>query len=69
MSEYGASTSAHAEPDLFMGYGNVPFQKTLPCVCGGLVTADIECPAAGVREHQKTARHRAWRRRMAWGLV
>lgn len=53
-----ASTSAMSEADLFAG---IPFMRTLACCCGGSVTADIECPAAGMREHQASPEHRAWR--------
>lgn len=61
LSAYPASASATTEADLFAG---IPFVRTLPCACGGSVTADIECPAAGIREHQATSMHREWR---LWG--
>lgn len=64
LSAYDASTSAHTESDLFAGYRAIPPERTLPCLCGGSVTADIECPAGGMREHQATALHRAWRARV-----
>ena len=35
--------------------------RTLPCRCGGLVTADPGAPTEGVREHNATWRHRTWR--------
>lgn len=35
--------------------------RTLPCVCGGTVRADRIEPAAGLRAHQRTNVHRAWR--------
>lgn len=34
---------------------------TLPCVCGGDVTADPIVPAKGVQAHNYSSRHRAWR--------
>jgi hypothetical protein len=37
--------------------------RSLPCVCGGIVTADPACPAVGVRIHQTSLLHRIWRRR------
>lgn len=62
LSAYPLDTST-PESALFSAYGLVPPEKTLPCLCGGEVTADVECPAAGVREHQRTEQHREWRRR------
>lgn len=32
-----------------------------PCACGGQVRADIRFPADGVRRHNATKRHLAWR--------
>jgi hypothetical protein len=32
-----------------------------PCVCGGLIRADLREPAAGVSAHNRTKRHLAWR--------
>ena len=32
-----------------------------PCVCGGVVVADRVDPAEGIREHQQTPVHIAWR--------
>lgn len=34
-----------------------------PCICQGYVTADPLDPTPGVREHQRTQRHGAWRER------
>ena len=34
-----------------------------PCVCGGVVVADVVEPTNGVLEHQATERHARWR---AW---
>lgn len=31
------------------------------CVCGGIVTADLDRPGPGVAAHNFSARHRAWR--------
>jgi hypothetical protein len=65
LSAYPASTSATTESDLIVGFGLVPFVKTFPCACGGWVTGDIECPAAGLRLHQATREHAVWRQRHA----
>ena len=35
--------------------------KVLPCVCGGTVRADVRSPEAGVRSHNSSKRHRAYR--------
>jgi hypothetical protein len=32
-----------------------------PCACGGVVIADEADPEVGVRAHQASPRHRAWR--------
>jgi hypothetical protein len=66
VSAYPASASVATESDLFASYMTVPYIKSLPCVCGGTVTADIECPAAGVRDHQRTPEHVGFRG--AYGL-
>jgi hypothetical protein len=50
-----------AELDLIRAYGRV--EEARPCVCGGVVIADRVDPTAGVREHQATPKHEAWR---AW---
>ena len=34
--------------------------RTLPCACGGFVTADPENPAKGVQRHQLRPEHAAW---------
>ena len=33
-----------------------------PCGCGGVVVASPSDPTAGMREHQRTDRHRRWSR-------
>jgi hypothetical protein len=63
LSAYPASASAATESDLFTGYGLDRPLRRLPCACGGTVTADVGCPADGLREHQATSVHRAWRER------
>lgn len=35
--------------------------KVLTCVCGGRIRADRVFPAEGVRSHQRTKQHQAWR--------
>lgn len=62
LSVFDAATSPTVELDPYRDPMLVPFRKSLPCICGGLVSADIECPAAGIREHQATQRHANWRR-------
>jgi hypothetical protein len=37
--------------------------RTLPCACGGTVTADPSEPAQGVQLHQREAIHRMYRAR------
>jgi hypothetical protein len=59
LSGYDVGTSAYRELTPYLDV--VPFRHSLPCACGGVVTADIECPAAGVRDHQRTAMHGFWR--------
>lgn len=51
------------EPELLHGYSGLAESRlqTLPCACGGYVTADPERPAPGVAAHQFTGRHKAWR--------
>lgn len=61
LSVFDAATSPTTERDPYAALAQ--YRKSLPCSCGGLVSADIECPAAGVREHQSTATHAKWRRR------
>ena len=39
--------------------------RTLPCACGGTVTADPDDPAQGVQLHQREAIHRLYRARFA----
>lgn len=34
---------------------------SVPCACGGMVTADPIQPAKGVQAHNYTSRHRGWR--------
>lgn len=54
--------SIASEADLFHGYSRVTSGLvTLPCACGGNVTADPDAPARGVAAHQFTGRHKAWR--------
>jgi len=36
------------------------------CMCGGSVRAYRHEPAAGVRNHQRTTLHKAWRTLVAW---
>lgn len=51
-----------SEEALFKGYsGAESVLVTLPCACGGDVTADPNAPARGVAAHQFTGRHKAWR--------
>lgn len=50
-----------SEEALFRGYSGGSVLVTLPCVCGGDVTADPYAPARGVAAHQFTGRHKAWR--------
>ena len=42
--------------------------RTLPCACGGSVTADPTEPTHGVQVHQREAVHRLYRQRMIYGL-
>ncbi len=52
--------TAIAEADLLRSYGH---QQARPCACGEVVIADPVDPTEGVREHQASRKHRAWR---AW---
>lgn len=53
---------AFTEDVLLHGYlGTSASLATVPCSCGGEVTADPSRPAYGVAAHQYTSRHRAWR--------
>ena len=36
--------------------------RTLPCACGGTVTADPAEPTRGVQLHQREAVHKQWSR-------
>lgn len=54
------------EAALFAGYSRTVGAddtrlQTLPCACGGRVTADPAAPAKGVAQHNSTGRHKAWR--------
>lgn len=51
------------EGELAFGYSGLAISRleTLPCACGGEVTADPERPAPGVAAHQFTGRHKGWR--------
>jgi len=37
-----------------------------PCACGGTVTALLDDPVPGVREHNATPLHRAWSDLTTW---
>jgi len=39
--------------------------RTVPCACGGTVTAEPADPFPGVSAHNAGPEHRAWRRRLA----
>ena len=41
--------------------------RTLPCACGGTVTANPDDPALGVQLHQREATHRLYRARFSPG--
>lgn len=57
-----SAVPATSEDALFRGYsGAESVLVTLPCACGGDVTADPYAPARGVAAHQYTGRHKAWR--------
>jgi hypothetical protein len=34
--------------------------RTLPCACGGEITADLHDPTPQVQRHNRTLQHRAW---------
>lgn len=56
------SAAPSSEDALFNGYsGSESVLVTLPCACGGDVTADPYAPSRGVAAHQFTGRHKAWR--------
>jgi hypothetical protein len=38
--------------------------RSLPCVCGGFITADPDCPAIAVNVHTQTVIHQLWRGRV-----
>ena len=50
-----------SEAELRRAYRLGPVAR--PCLCGGVVIADPVDPTDGVREHQATPKHKAWR---AW---
>jgi hypothetical protein len=58
IDSYGAPRGI-AESDLLRAYGEQ--EQARPCVCGGVVIADPRDPTEGVREHQATPKHVAWR--------
>lgn len=61
MSGFAVGASGEGEPllpDVILDYDP---HLTLPCACGGVVTADPRSPVAGVRAHVIQARHKAWR--------
>lgn len=35
--------------------------RETPCVCGGIVLVEAQTVSAGVRAHQRTPEHGAWR--------
>ena len=53
--------TAITEAELRRAYRLGPVAR--PCLCGGVVIADPVDPTDGVREHQATPKHKAWR---AW---
>lgn len=53
--------SSTPETTLVHAYRNALVDE--PCACGGVVRASAEDPGPGVREHQETDRHLAWRAR------
>ena len=34
--------------------------RTVPCACGGEITADVTDPGPEVKRHNETLRHRVW---------
>lgn len=57
-----SAVPASSEDRLFAGYSRAESALvTLPCACGGDVTADPDAPSRGVAAHQFTGRHKAWR--------
>lgn len=53
--------SEHALEWALRNVASGPRLTARPCACGGVVEADPVEPTAGVREHQQTRRHAAWR--------
>jgi len=44
--------------------------RTLPCACGGEITADVTDPVSEVQRHNRTLAHRLWWARIErkdWG--
>lgn len=53
-------------PEAVLFHAHGIHELTMDCACGGWVTADLDCPGDGVREHQATQQHASWR--VALGL-
>jgi len=58
-------------PASFLGLGRAAesIVEGRPCACGGMVWANPERPAEGVRAHNATVEHLAWweLEQIAWG--